>query len=332
MNLTERYQEKLHQRYDDLELSLDGVLLQLEVTNTCNHRCMFCPNSSSKRKPVMMDYDLAVRVMKECASFLGKDKRICFHMNGEPLLYPRLVELVQLAKSLDYDYIFLTTNGALADEVKLKALLDAGLDSIKFSINAGTPETYELIHGHNDFERVLAGLHYVYEYRRQTERDIKIFVSCVAVRQNQDELKRLQELAQPYCDEVVFYQPCGYAGQAMNISDMRCNLAELPVKSFEITHDIPCAVLWNSINVTCEGYLALCCSEADHRLIVEDLNHASVQACWMGEKMMQIRRKHLHKDVEDTPCFSCVTDSPYKASAIDKHLFALALEKTAHGD
>lgn len=332
MNLTERYQEKLHQQYGNLQLSLDGILLQLEVTNACNHRCLFCPNSDSSRKRCMMDYDLAVRVIKECASFLGKDKRICFHMNGEPLLYPRLVELVRLAKSLHYDYIFLTTNGSLADEATLKALLDAGLDSIKFSINAGTPETYKLIHGHNDFQKALDGLRYVSQYRANTGRNIKIFVSCVVVRQNQEELLQLQSLTEPYCDEVVFYQPCSYAGQAINIEDMQPDLSTLPVKCFEITHDIPCAVLWNSINVTCEGYLALCCSEADHRLIVEDVNHASVQECWMGEKMMRIRQKHLEKNICDTPCHACVTNTPYHAEAMDCQLFALALEKSHYGN
>lgn len=327
MNLTQRYQEKLHGKCDGLTPGLDGILLQLEVTNACNHHCCFCPNVSSHRRKTMMDYEFAVRIIKECAAFLGKNKQICFHMNGEPLLYSRLPELVRLSKQLGYDYIFLTTNGSLATDDLLKQLLDAGLDSIKFSINAGTRETYQKIHGRDDFERAIHAVKYVARYRKETNRAVKIFVSCVGIQENYQELTTLQALVQPYCDEVVFYHPCSYAGQMPDLQWMRCDLSKLPIKSFEITHEAPCSVLWNSINVTCEGYLSLCCSEANNRLIVEDLKNCSVQEAWLGEKMERIRWKHLNGDIADTPCCSCVSGQSYQREKIDPELFALALER-----
>lgn len=327
MNLTERYQEKLHGKYDALQPGLNGILLQLEVTNACNHRCYFCPNASSNRKRTMMDYEFAVRIIRECAAFLGDNKQICFHMNGEPLLYSRLTDLVRLSKELGYSYIFLTTNGSLATDDLLKQLLDAGLDSIKFSINAGTRGTYKHIHGRDDFEQVIHAVQYVHHYREDTGRTIKIFVSCVGIEENYTELTTLQTLVQPYCDEVVFYHPCSYAGQMIDIQKMRCDLEKLPIKSFEITHEAPCSVLWNSINVTCEGYLSLCCSEANNRLIVEDLKHCSVRDAWLGEKMTKIRQKHLQRDIMDTPCHSCISGVEYNKKDINPELFELSLNK-----
>ena len=327
MNLTERYQEKLHGKCSALEPGRDGILLQMEVTNACNHRCCFCPNASSHRKKTMMDYGFATRIITECATFLGEHKQICFHMNGEPLLYSRLPDLIRLSKQLGYSYIFLTTNGALATDDTLKQLLDAGLDSINFSINAGTRETYQSIHGRDDFERAIHAVQYANRYRKETGRAVKIFVSCVAIQKNRDELTTLQALVQPYCDEVVFYQPCGYAGQMVDVHEMRCDLSELTIKSFEITHEVPCPVLWNSINVTCEGYLSLCCSEANNRLIVEDLNHCSVREAWLGERMHRIRQKHLSGDILDTPCYSCISGAKFDRAKIDSELFALALKK-----
>ncbi len=49
MNLTERYSKKLETTVNGQQISLDGVLLQLEVTNACNHKCTFCPNVESHR-------------------------------------------------------------------------------------------------------------------------------------------------------------------------------------------------------------------------------------------------------------------------------------------
>ena len=135
MNLTERYQEKLHGKCSVLEPGHDSILLQMGVANDCNHRCCFCPNASSHRKKTMMDYGFATRIIKVCAPFLGEHKQLCFHMNGDPLLYPRLPDLIRLSKQLGYSYIFLTTNGAVSTDDTLKRLLDVGLDSIKFSIS-----------------------------------------------------------------------------------------------------------------------------------------------------------------------------------------------------
>lgn len=326
MNLSERYYEKIHGTIKNTEINLDNILLQLEVTNACNHRCNFCPNQSSTRPIKMIDLDFAKRIISECSSFLGKNKKICFHMNGEPLLYKGLTELVSFSKSKGFDYIFLTTNGAAATDDLLTNLFDAGLDSLKFSINAGSPETYEKIHGKNDFNKVIHALQFSDEYRKKNNREIKIFVSCVGTVDNHHELKQLKDLVDPFCDEVVFYYPCGYAGQNNKLSrDLRYDMSDLDLKTFDIIHNCPCNVLWNSINVTCEGYLSLCCSESDNRLVIEDLNKTTVKEAWLGRKMNEIRHKHMISDISDLPCHSCISGSDYFEENMNKDLLELAI-------
>lgn len=158
-------------------------------------------------------------------------------------------------------------------------------------------------------------------------------MSCVGIKDNYNELESFRERVELYCDEVVFYYPCAYAGQKINRAhELRCDLSKLAIATFEIKHTAPCAVLWNSINVTCEGYLALCCSESDNRLIVEDINHMNVKDAWLGEKMMKIRRKHLTGDIKDTPCYACITEQPYVEAEVNKDLFSLALRQGRGGN
>lgn len=328
MNLSERYSDKLDKTQKFDEVGLDNVLLQMEVTNACNHRCYFCPNADSIRPTKMMPYEFAEKVMRECAAFLGTGKKICFHMNGEPLLYQRLPELVKLSKELGYEYSFVTTNGSVATDEMLKALFDAGLDSIKFSINAGTKESYLKIHGRDDFEKATHALEFASAYRKESGRDYKIFVSCVGTKDNDSELEDFAAYAEPFCDEIVFYYPCGYAGQNNELAkELRCDLSGLNIKTFDIKHSCPCPVLWNSINVTCEGFLSLCCSESDNRLIVEDLNKMGVREAWLGKKMQDIRARHNAGDIRNMPCFSCISETSYEEEGIDRELFALALEQ-----
>ncbi len=324
MKLSERYNNKLNVAGS----GYDNILVQMELTNACNHRCVFCPNHSSNRKRTMMDMHFAKRIIDEADAFLGENRQICFHMNGEPLLYKGIEELIAYSKNKNFDYVFLTTNGTVGDNDLLSRIYDAGLDSIKFSINAGSAETYLNIHGYDGFERAIEALKYSSNYRDKNRKDLKLFVSCVGFKDNKDELLSLQERVSSYCDEVVFYYPCGYAGSNNSLArELRCDLSDLDIKAMEIKHNAPCAVLWNSINVTCEGYLSLCCSESDNRLIVEDLHNQNLKEAWESEKMQKIRELHMKGDVKGMPCWSCIYEDVFNENDIDKDLFSLAIEK-----
>lgn len=50
--------------------------------------------------------------------------------------------------------MYLTSNGSLATPERIRAVIDAGLDSLKFSVNAPQRKLYAFIHGHDDFDKV----------------------------------------------------------------------------------------------------------------------------------------------------------------------------------
>ena len=326
-NLSDRYKAKLEQ-YDSTNAppqcpSMDGVLLQLEVTNACNHKCVFCPNHASDRKKRFIDFNFAQRCIVECAKFLRKEKKICFHMNGEPFLYKQLPELIKIAKAEGFEYIFVTTNGTVGTNDYLAEIFASGLDSIKFSINAGTREDYLKITGRDDFDKAITALKFSDYWRKTHNQNLKIFVSCVGVKENKAGLLTLKNTVSDYCDEVLFYYPCAYAGQEIESArQMRCDLSDLNLKTFDIKHTKPCPVLWNSINITCDGYLALCCSSGlDNRLLVEDVREKSIKEVWLGKRMELIREKHVRGNILDTPCYSCITENVYCADKMNKDLF-----------
>jgi radical SAM protein with 4Fe4S-binding SPASM domain len=79
-------------------------------------------------------------------------------MGGEPLMHPRIVELVQLAKDgLPDGWLDLDTNGTLLPRVA-DGLVDAGLNAAYVSLDGPTPEINNPIRGRNSFERAVAGL------------------------------------------------------------------------------------------------------------------------------------------------------------------------------
>ena len=76
---------------------------------------------------------------------------------GEPFMDKRLSEFVREGKRLGYEYIYINTNGALANAKRAQPVIDAGCDSIKFSINANNKEDFKKVLA-GDFDKVLENL------------------------------------------------------------------------------------------------------------------------------------------------------------------------------
>ena len=90
----------------------------LEITNVCNLACSFCPGTKRPKRFLSPDefHTLASRLA-------GHTEYLYLHVMGEPLLHPRLAELLDIAAGLGFK-ICLTTNGTLLDRA-LPTLLSA---------------------------------------------------------------------------------------------------------------------------------------------------------------------------------------------------------------
>ncbi len=102
----------------------------IELTSQCNLSCSFCP--PLQRPPVFMSQDLLKKSIQESASLC---EELCFHLMGEPSLYPQLEEAFNLANSCDTKVNF-TTNGVLIKRVGLVLIKAKALKQVNFSIHS----------------------------------------------------------------------------------------------------------------------------------------------------------------------------------------------------
>jgi len=106
--------------------------IHLELTNRCNFSCVFCPDGKMTRPRGLMDEGLARSALDQIAE-LDLAEKVTFHVMGEPLLHPRLLEILDHAASRNVP-VGLTTNGALlrADTIRELALRDLRQIDISF--------------------------------------------------------------------------------------------------------------------------------------------------------------------------------------------------------
>lgn len=294
--------------------------LMLELSNICNHRCVFCQNRLLTRKKIQMNEKLVYRLLHEAAG-LGI-KRVGMMMTGEPFVSKHLAEYIAFAKEAGFEYVFITTNGALATPQKASKVFDAGLDSIKFSINAGSRETYCRIHGRDDYEVVLQNLEFAHSYRVERKLHYRILSSYVATRLTVDEIDRHYERIKSFVDDFVVFEMNNRAGQNLDNYDnyyVKVNSIHSPV--FRREFSLPCAHLFKTVCITCEGYLTLCCAEAMNLVVIEDLNQISLKDAWYSERMMEMRKKHIKGTVEGTPCYNCIHNIDLPVEPLNEELY-----------
>lgn len=279
----------------------------IELSNACNHACIFCTHQKMKRPVGRINKDFAYDILQQ-AYDLGT-REVGFYATGEPFILPDLADYIRKAKDIGYTYVYLTSNGALATPERVREVIDAGLDSIKFSINAPQKKLYKFIHGKDDFDTVLENLKYLNEYREISKNNYKIYVTGILTRFTENLKDKYYEIFGNLSDQVVFKYVYNQGGYMQEIDKyLRCDCDKEERRR--------CNLPFDAISVTQEGYLSVENADYENMLIVADLNKVSLHDGWYGEKMQEIRRKFLDDDLSGTLCDGCVHHKCSPAKAI----------------
>lgn len=102
----------------------------IEITNVCNLKCDFCPQTS--RKLEFMSTELFSKILDQIKEHTDY---IYFHVKGEPLLHPNIDKLLDISYQRGFK-VNITTNGTLINEVKDKLILKPGLRQLNFSLHS----------------------------------------------------------------------------------------------------------------------------------------------------------------------------------------------------
>lgn len=264
-----------YRRHIESVLKSQEKIITIEPYNLCNLRCVMCPYSKMKRKKELMSMDLFKKIVSE-AKELGYTT-VTLQMYSEPLLDPHIIERVRFAKGAGMKVGFFT-NATLLDGKMVDALLDSGLDWIKFSVDAGSKEDYDKIRIGGDWERVKGNI--ISFYKRRRERGMatpKIIVFMIKQPSNERNIAAHRTFWSEWSDDV-------------NISAVD-NRAE--DKSEEM-HGVayPCFEP-NHPTVLSNGKLVLCCLDYEGEVVLGDLKKHSLKQVLESDKYKQTLDLHM---------------------------------------
>lgn len=116
---------------------LGGKGTNLYVTGLCTRECYFCFNEQPRKDETVV-HGIKIKEPEEARAIVKRFRLRSVGMSGgEPLMFPeRAVRIIRAIKALPGVRVDLYSNGDRADEAKLKALKEAGLDSMRFNLVA----------------------------------------------------------------------------------------------------------------------------------------------------------------------------------------------------
>lgn len=132
--------------------------LRVSVTDRCNIRCFYCmPEEGAKFAPAasLLTFEQILRFLQAAIPLGIRKVRLT---GGEPLLRPKLPELVAgIGGFPEIEDLALTTNGVLLTRWA-KPLFDAGLRRLNLHLDTLNRKRFQELTRRDDLPRVLAGL------------------------------------------------------------------------------------------------------------------------------------------------------------------------------
>ncbi len=270
-------------------------IVQIESTNICNAKCVFCPRDEMHRRQGIMSVELFRKIVDECVE-LGIT-HVRMHNYGEAFIDKQLVDKVRYAKQKGIQEVGVISNGSLLTEAVTRGMIDAGLDAINISVDAAGKEVFESTRLGLKYDKVIANIERLVRLRTESgKRRPKLILSFV--RQNNS------------ADEQAFIEHWRAIADKVHITDLHNWAGTLNAES-DVNY--PCYRPWLTFTVLWDGRVSLCCADFDGKIILGDLNTSSIRDIWNAEPYRDVRRQHLESGGPDI-CRAC--DLPRKDSPL----------------
>jgi radical SAM protein with 4Fe4S-binding SPASM domain len=183
-----------------------------EVANRCNSRCATCPLTFGPHEAAGQ---MSLDQFRSLVDDLPDLRRAVLQGIGEPLLNRELAAMIRHLKSRGV-YVVFNTNGVLLTRRRHVELIESGLDELRVSLDASTPDTYLKIRGIPAFDRVLTNVAAMIKARRELGSDTpRLSFWMTGMRENLSELPGLVDIAARVGVDEVYVQRLTFWGQGL---------------------------------------------------------------------------------------------------------------------
>ncbi|MEI6209100.1 MAG: radical SAM/SPASM domain-containing protein [Desulfuromonadales bacterium] len=277
--------------------------LQIDPSNLCNFRCRFCPtghpdllNRVGRSKGQLMSWELYEKLVAELAAFPQPLKTLSLHKDGEPLLNPRIADMVSLARKRNVaEKIVLLTNASLLTREMAIDLITAGLDAIRISVEHVSVEGYRAYtQVYDDYDKIVSNIRILSEERDRFESHLFISAKLIDFGLSRDDLEIFAHDFSTSCDEISRTTAQGWSHSEIFDFTLGSNpTASLDGQTPLNPKRIACPFPFYMMAVNANGLVSPCPDDWTHKAVIGNANTETLQEIWNGLSLREFRQMHL---------------------------------------
>lgn len=316
-------------KIDELRVKMGGIQpapksVKIELTARCNLRCKYCAVRTRTKSPKSdMDFYYFQKITEDIR-ISGVEEIGLFYL-GESFMNPiLLVDAVKWCKRLGFQWIFLTSNAVNADSWTVRQCMDAGLDSLKWSVNGADLKQFQEITGGSEaqFNHALENIKSAWQERAKNGK-FNTIISASSILYEGEQLRKMQKMLdeniRPFVDRhywLPLYQMSMYKDKIekeLGYTPTAGNMGRIDDDTMQPTRPpLPCWSLFTEGHVRVDGGLSACCFGADERFDMGVLDGTNFMRQWNNPKFVTLREAQLktikegQDALKDTICNVCV--------------------------
>ena len=289
---------RIHSRQKILFPASYPIGLQLEPTVRCQLSCPLCPRMRMPHTPEGADmlFENYTRLMDEIGQYILV---IAFWQWGEPLLHPRISDMVAIAHERNI-LTLISTNGQVSpDEFDIRRLFDAGLDMLIISLDGIDQGSYDSFRRGGIVSRTMHFARDACRIKRESGRTTPLInIRIIATSETESEIDNVREFAGTIGADVFSVKAVSlyYDADPDNpILPMSCQYRSFQYQgkreAEEYRKMLPsCNKPWSWPTLLHDGTLLIC--ECDHQSgqSLGNVFAAGFKEVWAGSRSAQIRK------------------------------------------
>ncbi|MGR3301656.1 MAG: radical SAM/SPASM domain-containing protein [Candidatus Scalindua sp.] len=265
-------------------------LVDIELTNYCNLKCIFCGQQAMTREKGFISEWTFQKIIDECSLY---NTPVRFIRWGEPFLHEKIMDFCKYTKSEGLP-LHITSNGLTTKEDDMKALIDMEVDSLIFSFQGATKEQYEIMRNNKLHDNLKSNILKLIEIRGDKPKPF-IHISSTVTDESEREIENF----------VNFW---GHIVDSVGIG--KTNLSRMPdhkIKSAEMVNKVkilrkqetiekeyrPCNEVYQKLSVNWDGKVTCCCGDYDDFLIVGNISDDTLYNIWNNSSELKAFRELL---------------------------------------
>lgn len=280
----------------------------IEITNVCNFKCSFCPQSDpDHHRFVPKSYlspQQAETILRRLRSAGVRTNVIHWTHDGDAFVNKRFHEICEVGARFGFTSMYFATNGMLCTPDRLDQL-PRGECSYIFTIDFSADEqTFETVRGtRGSWARVKSNINEIltndaYEHIAIEVREITSFST-----NDLDTIKKREaELAEMFPKSPrlsvfskKFHNACGF----------------LPAKSSSPRYHL-CPYPWTSLSIASNGAVVACSRDLRRQTVAGNILHQELDEIWNSREMWKMRKNLINKKPDlNGACAGC--DMPYRS-------------------